>query len=158
MDAKVENPPHFMILGRHEKSKPRSRKKFKLYRLAVAHQDITYAFDTCDELLTIIFSKATGPKLPYHLREAFFCTVIVSYARPFMDNDSNLKLPKEWRKFSTKNLQDAHEHILELRGQLYGHSDAAANRMVIARGLPLETTRPDDPENVVDGSHLCPSS
>jgi hypothetical protein len=127
----LENPDQFVINLRHENSKPRSRKKFELYRLAVANQDISHAVNTCDELLKIIFAKETGPKLPYHLREAFFSTIIVSYARPFMDNDSNLKLPKEWSKFSNKGMQDTHLHMLELRNQLYGHSDADANRMII---------------------------
>lgn len=55
----------------------------------------------------------------------------IGYARPFMDNDSDLKLPKKWRVFGTQQLQDTHDHMIRLRGEVYAHSAASLHPMTI---------------------------
>lgn len=120
----------FEILLRHERSTPRSRRKFNLWRMAVANKDVGAAEEICMAFLKHIFTT-TRETIPYHTSEAFIGAIVTAYARPFMDNDSDLKLPKKWRVFDTKQLQETHDHMIRLRGEVYAHSDASLHPMTI---------------------------
>jgi len=122
----------FILLEKHEASLSRSKKKHYLYRLAVANKDVGAAEDICNAYIGIILGKPEGMEpMPYHVNEAFFLAIVTSYARPFQNNDSNLKLPKKWERFSTKQMQDTHNQMLQLRDEIYAHSDAAIHPMKI---------------------------
>ena len=121
---------NFIVLERHIRSLPRSKRKFNLYRLAVANKDVGAAEEICIAFLKHIFTTQDAV-IPYHTSEAFIGAIVTAYARPFMDNDSNLKLPKSWRKFSRPELQQAHDQMLDLRGKVFAHSDAGVHPMKI---------------------------
>ena len=49
--------------------------------------------------------------------------IIISYSRPFINNDSLGILPKRWSQFEDKKLKEAHDSILKYRNELVAHSD-----------------------------------
>ena len=110
----------------------RSRKKQKLdfYRLALGDKDIRTALYTCDAFIELI-RKWQGPKLPYEVSEAFFAAILVSYSRPFTENNFPGLLPKQWRRFAGKELQETHDEMLKNRHSLFAHTDAEIHRMTI---------------------------
>ena len=118
------------ILKRHEKSLPRSKRKFNLYRLAVANKDVGAAEEICMSFLKYIFTTKEVA-IPYHTSEAFIAAIVTSYARPFIQNDSDLQLPRKWREFNNPQFQDIHERMLKLRSEIYAHSDASIHPMTI---------------------------
>lgn len=98
-----------------------------LYKLALAHKDITSAELTCEGYKDVILN-ITG-KLPYEVNYAFMGSIITSYSRPFVDNKSTGVLPGRWRKFKDPRLKAAHDMMLKARHEVYAHSDSEVSRL-----------------------------
>lgn len=60
----------------------------------------------------------------YAQQTAFVTNLIVAYARPFTKGNGWGFFPRKLVKFSKKQ-QDMHEHILQLRHQIFAHSDSS---------------------------------
>ncbi len=57
--------------------------------------------------------------------------IIISYARPFTDNEGVGKLPKKWFQFDSERFAQAHENILKYRNDLVAHTDKNARKIQI---------------------------
>jgi hypothetical protein len=140
----------------------RSRKKQKLdfYRLALADKDIRTALYTCDAFIELI-RRWQEPKLPYEVSEAFFAAILVSYSRPFTENNFPGVLPKRWRRFAGKALQGTHDEMLKNRHSLFAHTDAEIHRMtIIPDGCLPKSIGPKPPQTayMIRGVVLQPES
>lgn len=100
-----------------------------LYRLALAHKDITGAELTCEGFKQVIMG--ISGKLPYPTNYAFWTAIVTCYARPFIDNKGVGVLPKAWRSFSDGRLQRAHNLIMKARNEVYAHSDITIAKMFV---------------------------
>lgn len=114
----------------------RSEQKRELHKLMLAQCDIDGARKTCEHLLTLIgshTSAVTGSHagvdhpLYYPLMEA----IVISYARPFVNNDRLGQLKKHWATFSNKRFQTTHVRILAARNELVAHSDPFVRQVKI---------------------------
>jgi len=106
----------------------RSRRKILFQKLVLAQSDIHSAYTTCELFLEKVAagedSKNTvkvGLNNPLYL--PLLEAIVISYARPFTDNDGLGVLPKKWSSFDDKRLDEAHKFILDYRNELVAHSD-----------------------------------
>lgn len=112
--------------------------KINLYKIAVAHNDITEALFT-----TRLFIK-TVKDLSDENFQPLQDAIIIAYARPFTSNKPYKSLDKRWEKFDDVGLQRLHELILRTRHTLVAHSDKLYRRVQIipdgtssVPGLPI---------------------
>lgn len=112
------------------RSRPRSKRKLDLYRLALADKDVRAALYACNAFLDLIHGW-TGETIPYPTSDAFISSIVTCYARPFTSNDFPGVLPKQWRKFSDQQHQEAHREMIRLRHELFAHSDPTIHTMQI---------------------------
>jgi hypothetical protein len=98
-----------------------------LYKLALAHKDISAAELTCEGYKKVILN--TSGKLPYEVNYAFMGSIVTSYSRPFVDNKSTGVLSGHWRKFDDRRLQAIHDSIIKARHEVYAHSDSNVSRL-----------------------------
>ena len=117
-------------------SNKRSRRKKLLQKLVLAHTDIHSAYKTCELFLEKVAagqdSKNTvkvGLDNPLYL--PLLEAIIISYARPFTDNDRLGVLPKQWSSFEDDQLDEAHKFILKYRNELVAHSDHTVRKIQI---------------------------
>lgn len=101
----------------------------QIYKLALALKDITAAELTCNGFKNAIL--ATESKILYEVNYAFMTAITTCYSRPFVDNKSTGVLPKHWRKFTDRRLQETHDHIIKARHEIYAHSDSLIARLFI---------------------------
>lgn len=99
--------------------------RITLYKLAIAHNDITEALLTTRLFLETVKDIKDKNFLP--LQDA----IVVAYARPFTRNKPYGPLEKEWGKFSDFGLQRLHELILKTRHSLVAHSDKQYRKVQI---------------------------
>lgn len=103
----------------------REKKKSQLYRHILAHSDITAALTFTKHLLEEKMELADKRYFP-------FCdAIIITYARPFTDNEGLGALPGKWNRFTNSRLQDTHNDLLSLRHSTVAHSDKSARRIEI---------------------------
>ena len=117
-------------------SDKRSRKKKLFQKLVLAHSDIHSAYETCELFLEKVAAGErsentvkVGLNNPLYL--PLLEAIIISYARPFTDNDGLGVLPKQWSSFEDKNLAEAHRFILQYRNELVAHSDHTIRKIQI---------------------------
>jgi hypothetical protein len=121
-------PTEFQI--NEGRSRPRSKRKLDLYRLALADKDVRAALYACNAFLDLIHNW-TEQTISYPVSDAFISSIVTCYARPFTFNDFPGVLPKPWRKFSDPRLQNAHHEMVTLRHELFAHSDPTIHTMQI---------------------------
>ena len=113
--------------------------KITLYKLAVAHNDVTEALFTTQLFLKTVSVIADQNFQP--LQDA----IVIAYSRPFRKNRPYGRLDEKWNKFSDPWMQGLHEKILETRDTLIAHSDRLhRNVQIIPKGT---STIPGIPKN-----------
>jgi len=114
--------------------------KIKLYKIAIAHNDVTEALFT-----TRLFIKTVKD-----IRDPNFQplqdAIVIAYARPFTGNKPYGPLDREWRSFSDHGMQRLHELLVNTRNTLIAHSDKMYRKVQIVpegtSGVPgLPTTK-----------------
>jgi hypothetical protein len=117
-------------------SNKRSRRKKLFQKLVLAQSDIHSAYKTCELFLEKVAagqdSKNTvkvGLDNPLYL--PLLEAIIISYPRPFTDNDGLGVLSKQWSTFEDEQLDEAHKFILNYRNELVAHSDHTVRKIQI---------------------------
>lgn len=117
-------------------SPTRKDKKRELQRLLLAHSDIHDAHKTSDHFLHIIKNEGihAGTRyagMDHPLYTPLVSAMAVSYAKPFVENDTVGTLKKEWSKFSNPKWDAMHRRILTARHEIFAHSDATVRQIKI---------------------------
>ena len=99
--------------------------KKKFYKLAVAQSDIAAAYSACELFIERVDSMS------HPLYYPLLVTIVVSYARPFIDNRGFGVLPKQWRDFQNPKYQSAHDLIIKARNEVFAHRDTKVAKVVI---------------------------
>ena len=106
----------------------RAQKKRLFQKLVLAHFDIHSAYETCEVFLERVAKGSqsrdtvqVGMNNPLYL--PLLEAIIISYSRPFIDNNSLGVLPKRWFQFENSKFKEAHDSILKYRNELVAHSD-----------------------------------
>lgn len=108
----------------------RSHLKRQLHQLIVARSDVTSAW----RMVELLLKRESGDGydlIGNELYPAFFYATVISYARPFTDNQEIGALPKRWSKFPRQDLRDTHKLLLETRNTVVAHSDPIGYRIDI---------------------------
>lgn len=99
--------------------------RIKLYKIAIAHNDVTEALFT-----TRLFMKTVKD-----IRDPNFQplqdAIVIAYARPFTRNKPYGPLDKKWEVFSDHGRQRLHELIVDTRNTLIAHSDKLYRKVQI---------------------------
>jgi len=100
-------------------------KRRELHKLIVADSDIV---DTI-YAVRLFIKEVDGITHPLFmpLQE----TIIISYARPFTDNEPFGTLSKKYCKFSSQRLADLHKKMIDTRNHYIAHSDSDVRRVTI---------------------------
>lgn len=104
--------------------------KIKLYKIAIAHNDVTEALFT-----TRLFIKTVK-----NIRDPNFQplqdAIVIAYARPFTGNKPFGPLDKKWSTFDDPGLERLHELLVETRNTLIAHSDKLHRKVqIIPKGV-----------------------
>ena len=99
--------------------------KINLYKIAIAHNDVTEALFT-----TRLFIK-TVKGIPDPNFQPLQDAIVIAYARPFTWNKPYGPLDKKWSIFSDHGLQRLHELLVETRNTLIAHSDKLHRKVQI---------------------------
>jgi len=111
------------------KLKISKKDKIDLYKIAVAHNDITEALFTTRLFLKTVKSIQDWSFQP--LQDA----IVIAYARPFTCNKPYGSLDKKWEKFDDAGLERLHELMIKTRHTLIAHSDKLYRKVqVIPKG------------------------
>lgn len=117
-------------------SPKRSKQKKLFQKLALAHFDIHSAYQTCELFLEKVAAGMqsnktvqVGMENPLYL--PLLEAMVISYSRPFTNNDGLGVLPKQWSEFKDKDLKEAHRFILQYRNDLVAHSDHTVRKIQI---------------------------
>jgi hypothetical protein len=97
--------------------------KIQLYKLAVARSDIADANSLCELFIENGLTNREQAKANYKLRDALLSAILVSYSRPFTDNQPYGPLQKKWFKFDNKSFNQLHRKIIDYRNKKIAHSD-----------------------------------
>lgn len=62
---------------------------------------------------------------------AFFYAIVISYARPFTNNNQIGALPSRWSKFSEPEKRKTHKLLIETRHTVVAHSDPIGHKVKI---------------------------
>lgn len=99
--------------------------KIKLYKIAIAHNDITEALFTTRFFLETVKDIRDPNFQP--LQDA----IVIAYARPFTGNRSYGPLDKKWGMFGDHGMQRLHELLVDTRNTLIAHSDKLYRKVQI---------------------------
>ena len=125
------------------KKRPLTRTDLKrqFHKLAIAQSDLLNARAACRYFVEHVSDIAHTIYYP------LFVTIVICYARPFTNNDTFGRLPKQWGTFSDKRLQKSHELMLKTRNEVVAHSDAAVRQIrIVPAGVTYPFTfTPDKP-------------
>jgi hypothetical protein len=99
--------------------------KINLYKIAIAHNDVTEALFTTKLFLKTVKDIRDSNFQP--LQDA----IVIAYARPFTSNKPYGSLEAKWGMFSDHGLQRLHELILNTRHTLIAHSDKLYRKVQI---------------------------
>ena len=108
----------------------RSQLKRQLYQLIVARSDLTSAW----KMVELLLKREPGDGydlIGNELYPAFFYAIVVSYARPFTDNEEIGALPKRWSRFPRADLRQTHDLLIETRNTVVAHSDPIGHSIEI---------------------------
>lgn len=115
------------------------KERINLYKIAIAHNDITEALLTTRLFLQTVKDVRDPKFLP--LQDA----MVIAYARPFTANKPYGALDKRWRTFHDPGLERLHELLVKTRNKLIAHSDKLHRKVQI---IPKETSHiPGIPPN-----------
>lgn len=105
------------------------QKRIKLYKLAIARNDITEALLTTRLFMNTVKSISDWSFQP--LQDA----IVIAYARPFTGNKPYGSLDQSWGNFGDAGLEKLHELMLETRNTLIAHSDRLhRNVQIVPKG------------------------
>jgi hypothetical protein len=90
----------------------------KLKRLFWAEADIRSARELCQYLLKNLPELESG-----YIRRAIEDGIIISYARPFCENEGLGSLPQQFREFADARTQSFHERLLSSRDFIAAHNN-----------------------------------
>ena len=99
--------------------------KVNLYKIAIAHNDVTEALFTTRLFLKNVKDIKDPNFQP--LQDA----IVIAYARPFTSNRPHGPMGPRWSRFNDHGLQRLHELIVETRNTLVAHSDKLHRRVQI---------------------------
>ena len=110
----------------------RSHQKRDLYRLLIARSDMNASLNACDLILKNV--KSIKDENLYPLTTS----VVVCYSRPFTVNKPYGSLPQKWSKFDKPQYQATHEKLLQVRHELFAHSDMNVRKaQIVPPNVPL---------------------
>lgn len=109
-----------------ERDTPDLARRRVLARLHLARSDIQATERLCERALTLelVSNEPTS--------WAFHNAVVVTYARPFVSNDSVGALGGKWRHFDDPHLQLNHDLVMQQRDEVVGHSEAHWRPIVVS--------------------------
>ena len=113
--------------------------RIKLYKIAIAHNDIT------EELFTTRLFLRTVKSIKDWSFQPLQDAIVIAYARPFTRNKPYGSLDKKWGEIDDSGLQRLHELILQTRHTLIAHSDKKYRNVQIIP--PGTSTIPGIPTN-----------
>jgi hypothetical protein len=108
-----------------KKAPKRSELKRQFHRLAVAQADVASAKDAW----LLLQKNPSHIGTPTHT--ALITAIVICYSRPFTDNESFGKLPKEWSTYSNIQFRRCHDAILTARNEVIAHRDKAVHQIRI---------------------------
>lgn len=92
--------------------------KKTLWKLAYAKRAVSHVLATCDFYL----QHVPNDHHPIHI--PLVCSICVTYARPFTDNDGVGMISDKFARYSDPKLQKTHDLLWESRKRFYAHTDA----------------------------------
>ena len=109
-------------------SDKRSQKKKLFQKLVFAQSDMSSACRACELFLDKVgMPEKSNPDKTVGIGNPLFLpmleAIIISYSRPFTNNDGVGVLQKKWSQFENPQFADAHEQILQYRNELVAHTD-----------------------------------
>lgn len=105
--------------------KKEKNERLELHRVAVAARDMGCAKEGFLMILELDCEPGDSRYQP------LLFGAVVSYARPFTANDGFGALSGRWAKFSSGELQVAHQQIIQYRNTVAAHSDISTNKLHI---------------------------
>lgn len=108
-----------------------------LKRLCWAEGDIRAARELCQWMVN------SPEKKTALLKRALDAGVIITYARPFGENNGLGALPVEFGKFRNSGLQKFHRRMIQARNCVAGHNDRINLNSMLSPSTPQE-----DPEEI----------
>lgn len=103
----------------------RSQIKKNLYKLMVAQSDIGSALSAAKLFLGNV------KDLRDDLYQPLFTSIVISYARPFTNNQPYGALPDKWARFNNEKQQTLHDDLIKARHEIVAHSDMSVRRAFI---------------------------
>lgn len=97
----------------------------ELHRVAVAARDITCAVESFSLMIEMKADQASD------LYMSLLFGAVVSYCRPFTNNDGLGKSSKKWSQFGDTNLTELHIELIDYRNNVVAHSDIKNNKLLI---------------------------
>jgi hypothetical protein len=117
-------------------SERRSRKKKLFQKLVLAQSDVHSGFKACELFMEKIGlpeianrKETAGMSNPLYL--PLLDAIIISYSRPFTDNDGLGVLQKKWSQFDNQQFAEAHKYILRYRNELVAQTDQDVRKIQI---------------------------
>jgi hypothetical protein len=117
-------------------SSHRIHKKREFHKLAVAHSDIRDAHEASVHLLKLLNVPREQRNYPHAgmdhpLYRSLVSAIVVSYAKPFTQNEGFGVLKKKWTQFAHPKWNQCHARVLKARHEMFAHSDAAVRVLQI---------------------------
>jgi hypothetical protein len=96
------------------------------WKLAHARRAVSLVRSTCD-----LYAKhVENEHSPLHI--PLLCSICVTYARPFTDNDGVGMISTKFARFSDAKLQNTHDLLWNARKRFYAHSDATVTAVSLS--------------------------
>src|SRR4051794_3777499 len=92
--------------------------KKTVWKLAYAKRVVSHVLATCDFYLR----NALDDHHPMHI--PLVCSICVTYARPFTDNEGVGMISDKFAQYSDPRLQKTHDFLWQSRKHFYAHTDA----------------------------------
>jgi hypothetical protein len=92
--------------------------KKTVWKLAHAKRAVSHVLATCDFYLQHVPNDHDPMHIP------LVCSICVTYARPFTDNEGVGMISDKFARYSDPKLQKTHDLLWESRKRFYAHTDA----------------------------------
>jgi hypothetical protein len=114
----------------------RSELKRELHKLILAHGDIHDSYSACRHFLSVIHPELSSHSgsyagMDHPLYWLLVSAIVVSYARPFTDNNGYGVLKRSWQQFGRPKRKEAHELLMTARHELVAHTDINIRKVKI---------------------------
>jgi hypothetical protein len=96
------------------------------WKLAHAKRAVSLVQTTCDLYLKHVENEQSPLHIP------LLCSICVTYARPFTDNDGVGMISSKFARFSDEKLQNTHDLLWDARKRFYAHSDATVTAVSLS--------------------------